>query len=159
MKLYTYINNMPYTYDPNHRGAHYLIGEKYKNHGEFCESVAKFHRGLEYLVNPATSYDNGSDIESLNASVKSSNATLADVFGNTFDSIADTYFANVHSSLFIYIIDIDNEINEYHMNAKEFREFINAWAVLAKDSGTHLTKIRFKKTSGKMIQWLNERVG
>ena len=62
MTSITYTNNMPYSYDPTHRGAHYMIGNAYKNNGEFLESVAKFHRGLEYLVNPATSYDNGSDI-------------------------------------------------------------------------------------------------
>jgi len=158
MTAITYQNTMPYTYDPDHRGAHYLIGEAYKNHGEFCESVAKFHRGLEYLVNPTTSYMDGSDIESLNASVKSSNATLADVFGNSKEQIVNTYFANVHSTLFIYMVDIDEQITEYHMNANEFREFIDNWAGLAVDSGTHLTKVRFKKTSGKMIKWLEERV-
>lgn len=158
MTALTYVNTMPYTYDPDHRGAHYIIGEKFKNHGEFCESVAKFHRGLEYLVNPTTPYDVGSDIEEISASVKSSSATLADVFGNSFESIVNTYFANVHSKLFIYMVDIGEQITEYHMNAKEFREFVENWAVLAVDSGTHLTKVRFKKTSGKMIKWLEERV-
>ena len=158
MTALTYVNTMPYTYDPDHRGAHYIIGEKYKNHGEFCESVAKFHRGLAYLVNPATSYSDGSDIEEISASVKSSNATLADVFGNSFESIVNTYVANVHSKLFIYMVDMGEQITEYHMNAKEFREFVESWAGLAVDSGTHLTKVRFKKTSGKMIKWLEERV-
>ena len=98
MTSITYTNNMPYSYDPTHRGAHYMIGNAYKNNGEFLESVAKFHRGLEYLVNPATSYDNGSDIEELNASVKSSGASLACVYGFDMKTILDTSFANVHSS-------------------------------------------------------------
>jgi hypothetical protein len=158
MTSYVYTNNMPYTYDPNHRGAHYLIEGKYKNHGEFCESVAKFHRGLAYAVNPATSYSEGSDIEEINASVKSSNATLADIFGNSFEQIVNTYFENVHSTLFIYMVDLDDQMVEYHMNAEEFREFVENWATLAVDSGTHFTKVRFKKTSGKMLSWLEDRL-
>lgn len=158
MTTINYTNTMPYSYDPAHKGAHYLIGDAYKNAGEWFESVAKFHRGYDYLVNPATSYDMGSDIEELNASVKSSGASLANVFGNNFDQIRDTYFANVHSTLFIYMVAIDDQITEYHMNADEFKEFINEWAGLARDSYSHLLKIRFKKTSGKMIKWLEERV-
>ena len=158
MKNITYTNTMPYTYDPNHSGAHFLIGNAYKNNGEFAESVAKFHRGLEYLVNPATSYDTGSDIEELNASVKSSGASLARVYGNTMEQILDTYFANVHSTLWIYISVIDDEVTEYHMNATEFREFLEEWGTLAKESGTRLTKVRLKKESAKMVRWLEARV-
>lgn len=159
MKKLTYTNTMAYTYDPNHSGAHYKIGNAYKNHGEFCESIAKFHRGLEYLVNPATSYDKGSDIEELNASVKSSNASLADIFGNDFDTIANIYFENVHSELWIFIVDIGDEINEYHMNKEEFRLFLYTWATLKVDSGkAKLMKIRFKAVSGKMIKWLEEHL-
>lgn len=157
MKVITYTNAMPYTYDPNHRGAHYMIGDAYKNNGEWFESVAKFHRGLDYMVNPNTSYDTGSDIEELSASVKSSGASLASVYGNSFTQILDTYFANVHSTLFIYMVAVDDEITEYHMNAKEFREFTTEWAGLARESGSHLLKIRFKKTSNKMLKWLDER--
>lgn len=158
MKKIAYTNTMRYTYDPMHKGAHYLIGDAYKNYGEFCESVAKYHRGLDYIVNPATSYDEGSDIESMNASVKSSNASLACVYGPDFDTIVNTYFANVHSTLWIYMNIIDDEVTEFHMNATEFREFLNAWAGLAKESGSGLQKIRIKKTSGKMLKWLEDRV-
>lgn len=158
MKKITYTNTMPYTYDPNHSGAHYMIGDAYKNNGELLESIAKFHRGYDYLVNPATSYDEGSDIEELNASVKSSGASLASVYGPDFDSIIKTYFANVHSTLWIYMVKIDEEITEYHMNAEEFKEFLYNWAGLAKESGSQLQKIRIKKTSGIMVKWLENRV-
>lgn len=159
MNKYEYTNTMPYIYNAERAGAKYTMdgGKTWKNHGEFLESVAKFHRGLEYLVNPATSYDCGSDIEEMNASVKSSGASLASVYGNSFAQIADTYFANVHSNLWIYMVNTDEEIIEYHMNASEFRKFIEKWGVLAKESGSHLTKIRMKKTSGKMIAWLEEK--
>lgn len=159
MLKYEYTNTMPYTYASERKGSRYTMdnGATYKNHGEWLESVAKFHRGLEYLVNPATSYDNGSDIESLNASVKSSNASLACIYGNTFEQIVNEYFANVHSTLWIYIVDIDEQIIEYHMNAEEFRTFLEEWATLAVESGSKLTKVRIKKTSGKMIKWLEEQ--
>lgn len=158
MNKYTYTNNMPYEYDPTHKGAHYLIGGAYKNSGEFAESVAKFHRGLDYMVNPATSYDEGSDIESLNASVKSSGASLGCIYGATADDIINTYFANVHSTLWIYVSNTNDEITEYHMNANEFREFLKEWGYTAKESGSHLTKVRLKKESLKMINWLEARV-
>ena len=158
MNKISYTNTMPYEYDPNRKGSHYKIGEKWKNAGELAESITKFHRGLDYLVNPKTSYDNGSDIESLNASVKSSGASLACLYGNSFEQIIDTYFANVHSTLWIYVVKVDEEIIEYHMNAKEFREFLEGWAQIAVESNSHLLKVRFKKTSLKMIKWLEERL-
>lgn len=159
MNKYTYTNTMPYKYDPNHKGAHYYINdsEKAKNGGEFAESVAKWHRGLYTDVNPNTSYDTGSDIEEMNASVKSSNASLARVYG-TYEEIKKTYFANVHSTLWIYIVIIDEEVTEYHMNASEFETFLDNWHEMARESGSHLSKVRIKKTSGKMIKWLEERV-
>ena len=157
MKKFTYTNNMPYTYDPTHARAHYNINGKYANRGEFCESVAKFHRGLEYVSNPATSYDEGSDIESLNASVKSSGASLACVYGD-FDSILRTYFANVHSTLWIYITIIDENVIEYHMNKEEFKNFVIEFGTLAKESGSDLTKIRFKKESQKMLKWFEDQI-
>ena len=158
MKKLSYVNTMPYTYDHTHRGARYKIAGKYKNHGEFCESIAKFHRGLEYAINPNARYDEESDIPSINASVKSSGATLADLFGNSKEQIIKTFMATVHSTLFIYIVDMDDQITEYHMNAKEFTEFAMKWANLVRDSGSQLMKVRFKHTSGKMIKWLEDRV-
>ena len=160
MKRIEYTNTMSYIYDSERRGSKYSIdgGNTFKNHGEYLESVAKFHRGLEYLVNPATSYDTGSDIEEMNASVKSSNASLACIYGNTKEQIIEEYFENVHSTLWIFMVDVDEQIIEYHMNAEEFRKFLEEWATTAVESGTHLTKVRIKKVSGKMLHWLEERV-
>lgn len=159
MNKYTYTNTMPYEYDPNHSGAHYRINgsEKYKNNGEFAESVVKWHRGLYTEVNPNTSYDTGSDIEEMNASVKSSGASLARLYGD-YETIKKAYFSNVHSTLWIYVTITDNEVTEYHMNAKEFEEFLNRWHEMAIESGSHLSKVRIKKTSAKMIKWFEERV-
>lgn len=160
MKKYEYTNTMNYIFDNERKGSKYSMDNRnsWKNHGEFLESVAKFHRGLEYLVNPATSYDTGSDIEEINASVKSSNASLACIYGNTKEQIIEEYFKNVHSTLWIFMVDVDEQIIEYHMNAKEFKEFLEEWATTAVESGSHLTKVRIKKTSGKMVKWLEEKI-
>lgn len=161
MTRYEYTNTMPYIFDSERKGSKYSMtnGETWKNHGEWCESIAKFHRGLDYIVNPTTAWNEGSDIESLNASVKSSNATLATIFGNTPQQIMNKYFAEVPSTLWIFVVDIDEDtIVEYHMNKEEFKEFLNEWYEFATASGSHLKKIRIKKVSGKMIRWLEERV-
>lgn len=162
MKKIEYRVEIPFIYD-GHKGAPYSFdgGLTHKNGGEFCESVAKHHRGLDYIVNPATSFSEGSDIESLKASVKSSGASLACLYGTDKEKILDEYFLKVHSTLWIYMVNIDNEsMIEYHMNADEFRTFLNEWSGLAKESGgKNLYKVRIKKTSGKMIKWLEERVG
>lgn len=157
MKKFSYPNTMPYSYDPTHKGAHYMIGDAFKNNGEFAESVVKFHRGYDYIVNPATSYDTGSDIEEMNASVKSSGASLACVYGFDMQTILDTYFANVHSTLWIYVVIVDDQVTEYHMNAAEFRDFLNNWGKLTRESGSNLMKVRIKTTSGKMLTWLDEK--
>lgn len=154
---------IPFTYDASHKGAPYSLdgGNTFKNGGEFSESCAKHHRGLDYMVNPSTTFDNGSDIEELNASVKSSGASLASLYGTDKEEILNEYFARVHSTLWIFIVNLDNEtMVEYHMNANEFRAFLNEWAGLAVESGkVRRYKVRLKKTSGKMIKWLEERVG
>lgn len=159
MKKISYTNNMPYIYSPDRKGAKYSMdgGQTYKNHGEFCESVAKFHRGLEYLVNPTTAWNEGDDIENLQASVKSGKCTLAPIYGNDFDTIINQYFNEVPSKLWIYVTDIDNTISEYHMNAEEFKSFLKVFGRLGKESGTHLTKVRILETSAKMLTWLDER--
>ena len=161
MKKYEYANTMPYIFESERKGSKYSLdgGNTWKNHGEWCESITKFHRGLDHLVNPATSYDTGSDIEEIDASVKSSNASLACLYGNSKEQIIEEYFKNVHSTLWIFVVDFGEEqIAEYHMNAEEFREFLNEWATTAVESGSHLTKVRIRKVSGKMVKWLEEKI-
>lgn len=163
MKKIEYKITIPFIYNASHKGAPYSLdgGLTHKNNGEFCESSAKHHRGLDYMVNPSTTFDKGSDIEELNASVKSSGASLASLYGTSKEEILNEYFARVHSTLWIFMVNLDNEtMVEYHMNADEFRTFVNEWAGLAVESGkVRRYKVRFKKTSGKMIKWLEERVG
>ena len=147
--------NIKYTYDPTHSGAHYTIdGTHYMNGGDITEVCIKSALGFECKKDGNTPYNKGSDIEELNASVKSSKATVANmVLGDTMETSMDTFFATVHSTLFIYGIIIENDITMYFMDSVEFREFLTDWAKLNERG-----YMRLKATSGKMIKWFEERV-
>lgn len=149
---------MAYEFHPERSGAKYKIGNAFKNGGEFLESVAKHHRGLDYLVNPNTSWDTGSDIESEHASVKSGKASLCRIHGETFEEIFTRYFEGVASTKWIYMIQVDDNAVEYHMNKEEFAEFVKTWGRLGVESGKHEKKIKILATSMKMVRWLEERV-
>ena len=153
-----YTNTMAYEFHPERKGSKYKIGDKFKNHGEYCESLAKHHRGLDYLVNPNTSYDTGSDIEDECASVKSSKSSLCRLHGETFEEIFSTYFERVASTKWIYVVDIGEMVYEYHMNKNEFAEFLREFGRLGVESGKHEKKIKFLATSSKTVAWLEARV-
>jgi len=146
--------NLTYTFDAGRSGAKYTLdGVHYMNSGEFAEVVTKSVLGFEAHKDANTSYDKGSDIEELNASVKSSKASLTSmVLADTFEESMNVYFENTHSSLFIYTVVMDETATLYMMNASEFRAFMTIWAKL-NERGV----IRFKATSGKMVAWLEER--
>lgn len=159
----TYITNLPYKYT-NHPRSHYRIAgsKEYKNHGELMECIAKAHRGLFISdKNPTTRFDTGSDIEEENASVKSSEASLACLYGETFTDVVKPYFAKVHSTVFIYV-DLNeetDEVVEYVMNKSEFGAFLQKFGYLHYESDNHdKKKIRIRATSKKMIAWFEERV-
>ena len=147
--------NIKYTYDPAHKGAPYTIdGEHYMNGGDITEIGTKSALGFECKKDGNTPYDKGSDIEEISASVKSSKATVVNmILGDTMETSMDVFFANVHSTQFIYSILIENMVTMYFMNPAEFREFLTEWAKLNERG-----YMRLKATSGKMIKWLEERV-
>ena len=159
-----YINTMPIIHDYEHRGAPYLINgqAKHKNHGETVESIVKWHRGLYTEVNPSTSWWEGSDIEELNASVKSSEASLGHNVGKDTDTLlkrVNFYCKYTHSSLFIWA-DWDEETNavvEYHMDIKEFKKFVLTFTRMSRDTSNGQMAIRFRKSSKKMQAWFEER--
>ncbi|MBR4155409.1 MAG: hypothetical protein IKU01_01720 [Bacteroidales bacterium] len=146
------------------RGGLYLIGDKVGNGGNLAEACASEGYGYGYgFDKDCIPYDKGSDIEELKMSVKSSGASLACIYRNSntaedFKSIIAEYFANVHSVRWCYVVLIDNTANLYEMNAEEFKEFLMNWAGMSKESGKECYKIKFKKTSGIMVKWLEEKV-
>ena len=139
-----------YIYDPSHKGAPYSFdGVKWFNNGELIESLVKASLGYASTKDANTPYDKGSDIEEIRASVKSSKATLVNMqLGKDKKEFLDTYFANTHSENFIWGMIIDENLVTYTMNAVEFRAFCENFANM-----NERKVLRFKASSGKMVQW------
>lgn len=157
MKKSVFTMNFHFEYDPAHRGAPYsLDGEHYMNAGEFAEVADKLCKGFGSSKDANTPFDKGSDIAETMTSVKSSKATLTGAqIGYDFESIKRCYFARVHSTNWDYVVIMDDTLTVYNMDAAEFEDFMDNWATYSKDRNV----IRFKATSGKMLNWLDERVG
>ena len=155
MKKEIYIGLKKYTFDPDHKGAHYTFDSaKYMNAGEWCEAQYKYVLGLEAAKDANTAFDAGSDIETLHRSVKSSKATLTnEVLGRDMDTSLTCYFERVASTSWAWVVPMDETLTVYVMDANEFKEFTELWA-----SYTNEGRIRYKATSGKMIKWFEERV-
>ena len=162
MKKITYIIEMPYTYEAERSGSKYCIGGKYKNHGEFVESVMKHRRGLDYMVNPATSFDKGSDIESEHMSVKSDRASLARLYGATKEEVLSKFFAQCASQFFAWGYDKDGEMTEYIMDKVEFYDFCMEFGAIGVESSAKANekgyKVRFNTTSKTMLKWFDARL-
>ena len=153
----TYTVNRPYLFNPEHKGAPYSMngGENYMNHGDFCEVMFKAVLGFEAVKDACGAYDTTDDVPELNASVKSSKATLVNkVLGYDYDSVKACYFATVHSTTWVWVSIIDDELNAYYMNAEEFATFMDTFAAYVPDRKV----IRFKGESLKMLAWLEERI-
>lgn len=157
-----YTITMPYEFNPTRKGAKYLIGDAYKNHGEFVESVMKHHRGLDYLKNPNTSFSTGSDIESEKMSVKSDSASLGKVYGYSLTEILTKFFENSVSEKYAWGYEKNGVMTEYIMTKKEFFEFCQTFGKLGVESKSKKVnegfKVRFPTTSVKMLSWFECQV-
>lgn len=145
-----------YIYDANRNNAHYSFdGEKFMNGGEFAECVDKFVRGYAPVKDGNTPYDVDSDIPELGISVKSQRCGLTDKrLADNFEDFKKVFFKNVHSWLFDWAVILDDDIIIYTMNKKEFREFVDTFS----HWDEHDRKVRFYKTTIKMLKWLDARV-
>lgn len=154
MKKMIFELNLNYSYDKEHKGAHYLVNGKHLNTGEFTEVATKSGLGYEAKKDANTAYNEGSDIPELNASVKSSRFTLtSSKLADTFEKSIEIYFQNVHSTVWIYATIIENMINLYFMNKEEFKSFLESFSSL-NERGV----IRGKATTAKMLAWLEGKV-
>lgn len=161
MRKATYTTTTAIKYDSAHKGAPYTVdGIHYFNNGNKLEAVVNEWCGHGFNFDTkGVSFDKGSDIEELHASVKSSGASLACLYGETKEAIITEYFQRTASRLWIYVVEIDGEFWIYQMNQAEFAEMLDKFATTTKESGNHKLKVRFNKTSGKMIKWFEEKVG
>lgn len=161
MTIERYINTLPYIRNDALKNSKYFInGETARrNRGELLESIAKWHRGEYCATNPTTSWEDGSDIESIHASVKSSEGSLGRQIGGyeaTGAQKISTYFKGVASKVFIWMtIDEDTQIvTEYQMNKSEFGKFIRLFTRYCHASNRKEINVRFKKESKEMIRFL-----
>lgn len=147
--------NVSYTFDAQRKGAKYSFdGAHYMNAGEWKECLAKSVLGYANHKDANTAYNVGSDIPEIAASVKSSKASLTNmVLADTFSESVNTYFANVHSTCFIWVEVVDETVVLYMMNADEFRGFLYKYSAL-NERGV----IRFKATSSKLVSYLDSLV-
>lgn len=144
-----YFNTLKYTFNADHKGAPFTIdGDHFMNAGEFAEVALKACKGYEPIKDKNTKFNEVSDIEQTKTSVKSSGATLTSVkLGADFDIVLKKFFEMSASTNYSYVTIIEDIVTEYNMNANEFKEFVENWASYQNDRQV----IRFKKTSGKMI--------
>jgi hypothetical protein len=159
---------MPYTYHPENPRNHYLIdgAKSFCNKGNFCESVAKFHRGLDYLVNPNTAALDGYDIPTEKAEIKTAAGGLGRKIGDPSFSVSQQihyYFAHKSAdSKWIWVIydDETHIVTEYHMDKREFGKFLHL-ALRGKhhlQSNTKNIDVRFNdKNTDMMIDWLESQ--
>ena len=123
------------------------------NAGEFKEAIRKAVAGLECKKDANTPFDEGSDIEETNTSVKSSGATISPLKGETVEEIMSEYFKRVHSDNWDYVTIVDDRVIVYNMDADEFKEFVRTFGNV-----TERKVVRLKKESSKMIRWFEERI-
>ena len=163
MNICRYVTTLEWTFDSTHARSHYLINGStaYKNRGELCESICKHYRGIYTEVNPNTDWKTGSDIESEYASVKSSESGLGRNIGgydNTAEEKIAHYLTYTHSRKFIWVEldEVTKEVVEYQMDKDEFAQFIYKFTRVHNMSNHKEVCVRFKKSSKKMIQFLEE---
>lgn len=118
--------------------------------------------GIRRVAHDSVAYDKGSDIvaQGMNISVKASGFTLMN--GSLcegiedFEGIWNLYADRTHSDHFAYMTA---DFTCYMMNLQEFGEFVHQFARLERDSEKNggAMKIRCRKESGKMLNWLEER--
>lgn len=147
-----------YIYDVARRGAKYSFnGRNWLNHGEFAEALLSYHLLGTLEKDANTSFCDGSDIElgETGISVKSSKATLTCVKlnGLTMEEMMADYFNRTASNLWAWVVVLDEVFITYYMDAETFMDFTMTFASL--QNGV----IRYKTSSRKMLQWLDERAG
>lgn len=161
MKKSVFNSSVSVHFNPEHKGAPYTVdGVHWFNNGNRMEAVVNEWAGYGFgFDTDHVPFDMGSDIEELSASVKSSGASLACLYGSDKAEIIREYFARVHSTMWIYVVEVDSEFWLYQMNAEEFRAMLEEFSGLTRESGKEIRyKLRLKKTSSKMVKWLEERV-
>ena len=153
----TYTNTLSFRFDADRKNAKYTLdGERYMNHGEFCEILAKHCLGYEAKKDANTAFNAGADIPELNASVKSINCGLTDMkLGSDAEIWWNRYWAMCDASqIVIWVCEHDGEVDLWFMSHEEFKEFCKEFAKW----DSHCEKYRIKTCSNKTNAWLEARL-
>ena len=135
-----------------------------RNAGDNREWSVCAYIGAERTKHDSSDYRNSSDIVlgERHISVKSSAFTL--MSGNmcegetTMDGIWNVYERNTHSNEVAYVTE---DFTAYFMTIAEFKKFVYAFCRTEKESAKNggQTKIRCRKESKKMVEWLAAHIG
>lgn len=155
MKKYTIPAVM--RFNPTRKGARFEYAGKAYNAGEAVECAIGLHFEGHWEKDHVA-FDAGSDVETINASVKSYKATLVSpslIKATDFEGIVNEYFARVHSTRFIWGAEVNGEILCYEMNKNEFHKFVTSglWKM---DSSRG--SVRQAVCSAKVIAWMENQI-
>lgn len=158
MKKVSYYTTMPYSFDPSKRTTKFYYNDRWHNCGEWLEAVLKYQRGYtDFYRKDSTPYYKGSDLQAEKASVKSSRATLAKIFGDDFDEIVTEYFSRVKSEQWYFVTYSQRYITEWHMDKQEFTEFIYRFGRLEYSQRYKKNLLRISTVTFEMEKWLRNR--
>lgn len=152
MKTITADMPLTYIYDPAHNRARYsLDGEKWMNHGEFCERMTKAILGYK-PDKDSVAFNKKCDIPELKASVKSYKCGLSDrkdMPKNPIEFMEQFWREDV-AELYIYSCDHGEYMNLYMMSEAEFKPFVEHFFTW--DEAIH--NFRMYKCDNKAEAWL-----
>lgn len=136
------------------------IARTYSNFGQHAEQALAYTLTGEIRTHDHKAFFEDSDIPECHMSVKAGGFTLASGninFGDTFEEKWADFRKRVVSTAFAFVT---TEMVAYIMDINEFEAFVFTWCGLQKDSEKNggLMKIRCKKESEKMLNWLHEKV-
>lgn len=132
----------PYTFDG---------GKTHKNAGQAKEILAKSVRGLALNVQSGKDFTKEADLQELNVSVKSAEATIPHVKGTSYVSVneyADSFTANDCANSYIYAMLTNTHYIEYTLSKALMNKFIKRFGTLKGDV------VRLPKDSKLVTAWL-----
>jgi hypothetical protein len=163
MLLHTHVIKANPQYDASRSRAPWTIdGQHFFNDGNLAECGVNEHFGYGFRYDKkAVAFDIGSDIEALRMSVKSNGCSLACVYRTNKETakaeIIAEYFERVHSNRWAYVVRTDMSLEIYEMNAMEFRQFVEKFSGLSRESGKDYYKLKIR-TTDKMMAWLKAQL-
>jgi hypothetical protein len=128
------------------------------NAGQHRQQVADFNLTGQIRRADKVPYNVGSDIPELNISVKSARFTLMSgklCKAQDFDGIVNQYFAEVHSTEWLYVTE---DLKGYFMNAEEFKSLLYQFCDLERESNSTIYKIRMGRENEEVTNWLQAQL-